>query len=145
MNHIDAEWICSNWTTASPEDRLAAAKYHRQQLRSLMTQMERLARMLRPYHPDSILPRVTELRAEGRSLREAVEQARAEQTGPLVDPEGAAEYRRDLLGFLDGMEEVYAHWRELAPELEPAWSDLEARQMALHEAIRAQERDRDGP
>jgi hypothetical protein len=143
MKSLDLEWIVNNWDHASEEDRLAAGKEARKQLRAGMTQLERVARGLGPFYgePHIKLARVKELRAQGLSLSEAAARAREESAGqPAWQVESAPEMRQQILDGLDEAVHVFYVWADRCPSLEPAWTDLERRAADLHTQLRAADR-----
>jgi hypothetical protein len=138
MKALDLEWIVNNWEHATEADRLAAGKAARKQLRAGMTQLEHVARGLKPLHGDPAvrLARVKELRAQGLDLQEAVAQAREQVDGQPHSPEGWAEMRQQIREALDEVVHVFYFWADRCPDLQPAWNDLERRAADLHTQLR---------
>jgi hypothetical protein len=139
MKALDLEWIVNNWEQAVPADRLAAAKEARKRFRSLMTQLEGIARGLTPLRgdPAARMVRMKELRAQGLSLEQAVATLREESEDmPRWQPPDWPERRREVLAALDMAVLGPSFWRQLYPALEPAWTDLEHRAADLHTQLR---------
>jgi hypothetical protein len=139
MKSLDLEWVLHNWGQASEEDRDAAGKEMRKRLRGAMTQLEGIARGLKPLRGDPLvrMSRIKELRAQGVSLQDAVVQLRDESAGMApYQPEGWPAMRQQIRDTLDELVDVVYQWSDRCPDLEPAWTQLESRALDLHTGLR---------